>query len=62
VVVHLFNGSLAPVAGRIAPLAIGVVGGAQAGARLSTKIHGKWILRALALALASVGVRLLMSR
>ena len=62
VTVHLVGGSLLPVAGRIAPLAIGVIGGAQLGARLSTKIHVKWILRALALALASVGVRLLLSR
>jgi uncharacterized protein len=59
VAVHLFSGTLAHAAPRIVPLAIGVVGGAQLGARLSSKLHGKWILTALALALASVGVRLL---
>jgi uncharacterized membrane protein YfcA len=40
-------------------IAIGVIGGAQLGARLSKKIHGKWILRGLAIALSFVGVRIL---
>jgi uncharacterized membrane protein YfcA len=33
--------------------------GAQAGAMLSQKIHGEWIIRSLALALSLVGIRLL---
>ena len=39
-------------------LAIGAVGGAQAGAQLSRRIHHTWILRALAVGLLLVGVRL----
>ena len=31
----------------------------QAGAKLSQKIHGEWIIRSLALALGLVGIRLL---
>jgi hypothetical protein len=62
VVVHAATGTLWPSLGRIAPLAVGVVGGAQAGAWLSSRIHGRWILVGLAVALASVGVRLLFTR
>jgi hypothetical protein len=40
-------------------LGIGVTFGAQVGAWLSSHIHGKWILRGLAIALAFVGVRIL---
>jgi uncharacterized membrane protein YfcA len=40
-------------------LAIGVIPGAQIGARLSRRLHGKWIIRGLAFALAVVGLRLL---
>lgn len=39
-------------------LALGAVGGAQAGARLSRRIHSAWILRALAVGLVLVGLRL----
>ncbi len=41
-------------------LAIGVLVGAQLGARLSTRVEGSWIIRALAVALAFVGIRLLL--
>lgn len=41
-------------------VAIGAVIGAQAGARLSNKVHGKWIIRGLALALIIVAVRILL--
>ncbi len=41
-------------------LAVGVVGGAQVGARLSRRISAPWIVLALALALGAVGVRLLL--
>lgn len=39
-------------------LAIGAVGGAQAGAQLSRRVHHTWILRALSVGLLLVGVRL----
>jgi uncharacterized membrane protein YfcA len=41
-------------------LGIGVIPGAQVGARLSRRLHGKWIIRGLSLALALVGLRLLL--
>ena len=40
-------------------LSIGVVIGAQVGARLSTRISGSWIIRGLAIALGFVGIRIL---
>lgn len=62
VAVHAQQGTLAPVLGRIAPLALGVLAGAPIGAWLSSKVQGPWILRGLAVGLASVGVRLLIVR
>ena len=41
-------------------LAIGVLLGAQLGAALSSRVHGKWIIHGLAIALAFVGIRILM--
>ncbi len=41
-------------------LAVGVLLGAQLGARLSRKTQGTWIIRGLAFALGAVGIRLLM--
>ncbi len=38
----------------------GVVAGAQVGARLSSRLHGPWIVRGLGLALAVVGLRLIL--
>jgi uncharacterized protein len=61
VIVHWKEGTLQPGLGRIIPLAAGVLVGAQIGAWLSTRVHGRWILRGLAIALATVGVRLLLS-
>jgi hypothetical protein len=40
-------------------LAIGVLLGAQVGAWLSARVHGTWIIRGLAVALAFVGIRIL---
>lgn len=57
--VHLARGTLQPGAGKAAALAVGVVVGAQLGAQLSTRVHGIWIMRGLAVALALVGLRLL---
>jgi len=40
-------------------LSIGAILGAQAGARLSQRIQGEWIIRSLAIALGLAGVRLI---
>lgn len=56
---HITRGSLQPGMARLVFLAPGVIVGAQAGAWLSHKIHGKWILRSLAIALFLVGLRLI---
>jgi uncharacterized membrane protein YfcA len=61
VIVHAGTGSLVPGLQRTLPLAVGVLIGAQFGAALSSRIHGRWILRALALAIASVGLRLVLA-
>jgi uncharacterized membrane protein YfcA len=59
-VVHIASGSFSQGgAWRTIRIAAGVLAGAQAGAALSTRIHGHWIIRGLALALASVGLRIL---
>lgn len=57
-VVHAFQGSLAPGLGQVLWLAPGAVLGAQIGARLSNRVRGIWIVRALAVALGLVGLRL----
>ena len=59
VLVHLGDGSLKAAGARIIPLAVGALLGAQIGARISSRVNGRWIMRSLALALISVGVRLL---
>jgi len=58
--VHVANGVFVHGLRRTAVLGIGVLVGAQAGARLSNRVGGKWIIRGLALALFFVGVRLLL--
>jgi uncharacterized membrane protein YfcA len=57
--VHLLTGTLVGGAARVVPLSIGVVIGAQMGARLAQRMRGAWIIRALVLALAFVGARLI---
>jgi uncharacterized membrane protein YfcA len=59
-VVHILTGTFAHVVNRIAALAIGVVLGAQIGARLSERVQGGWIIRGLAMALGIVGLRILL--
>ena len=59
VAVHFVTGSVRPGLSRIVPLCIGVLIGAPLGAWLSSRVQGRWILRGLAIALASVGLRLL---
>jgi uncharacterized membrane protein YfcA len=59
VAVHIATGSMGPGLSRIIPLCVGVLIGAPLGAWLSSRVQGRWILRGLAIALASVGLRLL---
>jgi hypothetical protein len=57
--VHVLSGAFQHGVRRTAALALGVVVGAPLGAWLSRRLHGQWILRSLALALALAGFRLL---
>lgn len=57
---HVADGTLRAGADRAAPLIVGVLMGAQIGAWFSSRVHGPWIMRGLAAALAAVGVRLLL--
>jgi uncharacterized protein len=59
--VHIWIGSFHHGAHRIAALGIGMLMGAQMGAYLASKIKGKWLIRSLALALALVGIRMLLA-
>jgi hypothetical protein len=59
--VHVLDGALLNTAGLVIPLAIGVVIGAQFGAWLSNRVRGRLILVILALALGSVGLRILVA-
>jgi len=45
---------------RTLALAIGVLIGAQLGARASSRVHGAWIMRGLAIALGFIGARVLL--
>jgi len=59
-IVHLSNGNLGGEnLVRAVLLSVGVVPGAQLGARLGQRIHGTAIVRILAVALVALGVRLL---
>ncbi len=58
-VVHILTGTFAHGVHRTIALAIGVVLGAQIGARLSERLRGSWIIRGLAVALGVVGLRIL---
>jgi uncharacterized protein len=60
-VVHIWHGSFHHGAHRIAALGIGVLIGAQFGAYLSNKVKGPWIIRGLALAVAVVGIKMLIA-
>jgi len=56
---HIATGAFTHGIRRTILLSVGVLLGAQLGARLSSKIHGTWIIRGQAIALGAVGVRLL---
>lgn len=61
-IVTIYHGTTGGLDGgweRAGMLAIGVVFGAQLGARLSKRIHGTWIIRCLAVALLTVGARVI---
>ena len=58
-VTHIFTGTFSHGVHRTIYLAIGVMAGAQLGARLSNRVKGPWIIKSLALALGFVGVRVL---
>jgi len=58
-VVHIMAGTFTHGVHRTLALSIGVLLGAQIGARLSEKIQGSWIIRGLAIALGVVGLRIL---
>ncbi len=57
--VHVAAGSFTHGIRRTLVLSAGVLLGAQFGAQLSGRVHGNWIVRLLALALAFAGVRIL---
>jgi uncharacterized membrane protein YfcA len=57
---HVFLGSFYGIH-RVVALGIGMLAGAQVGARLSNRIKGPWIIRSLAIALVVVGVRMLIN-
>ncbi len=57
-IVHVLNGNLDGGYDRLAPLAIGVLVGAQIGAKLSRRVAGSLLIRLLAIALAGVALRL----
>ncbi len=59
-VVHMFDGSLTrKEAPGLLALCTGAIIGARLGAHLSKHIHGRWIMRILAIALSFAGVRVL---
>ncbi|MBI4502775.1 MAG: sulfite exporter TauE/SafE family protein [Gemmatimonadetes bacterium] len=60
--VHIADGALASGVQRAASLGLGALIGAQVGARMSERVHAKWIIRSLGLGLAFVGVRILLIR
>ena len=57
--VHLVTGAFHHGVRRTLALALGVVFGAQLGARFSRYVQGQWIMRSLAVALGLVGLRIL---
>jgi len=58
--VHVSTGVFSRGVRRTISLAIGVLLGAQLGARLSIYVHGNWIIRGLAIALGFAGIRILL--
>jgi uncharacterized membrane protein YfcA len=59
--VHLFEGTLDGQWATIIALGLGAIAGAQLGAHLAQKLHARWIVRGLAVALAIVGLRIMLA-
>jgi uncharacterized protein len=59
-VVHIITGTFSSGVHRTVALAIGVLLGAQMGALLSKRVRGRRIIQGLAIALAFVGIRILL--
>ncbi len=59
-IVHIAEGAFSHGLRRTVALSVGVLGGAQVGALLSTRLKGVWIIRGLALALVVAGVRVVL--
>lgn len=57
-IVHILTGTFSHGIRRTIALAIGVFIGAQIGALLSNRVHGRWIIQGLAIALGFVGMRI----
>lgn len=64
VLVHWYDGSYndPAILHMVLGLAIGIIPGAQLGAYLSRRVHGKLIIKSLAVALGVVGIRILIAR
>lgn len=56
--VHIMEGTLQPGIFIVVGLSIGVLLGAQVGAKFSTRIKGSFIIKSLAIALGLVGIRI----
>lgn len=56
--VHIVMGTFSHGVQRTLILGLGVILGAQLGASLSSRVHGEWIIRGLAVALALIGIRI----
>lgn len=59
--VHIATGTFHHGVRRTIFLTVGVLAGAQVGAWLSNRVHGAWIMRGLAIALAFVGIHILIT-
>jgi uncharacterized membrane protein YfcA len=58
-IVHIYEGNLSGQWSIILMLAIGVIAGAQIGARISQRFKSTWIIKFLAISLAIVGIRIM---
>jgi uncharacterized membrane protein YfcA len=58
--IHLANGTLTGQWSEILWISVGAIAGAQAGAQLSSRVKGSWILRGLAAGLGLLGIRILL--